>query len=362
MTRLLTRLTRLVLLLSVLLPTGAAAAEVGGLYEAVVAVSSQAASERQQAVAEGFRQVLVKISGQRSVLGSPGLQTEVANASALLGTYRYEAALARQGGQQGDAGTGAGQGALRLRMSFDPKGVMAAVNRAGLPVWGSSRPVVYFWVGRETPAGRQIFGPSSPQGTALIDMAGVRGLPVVLTAAEQPARGDVATVAQPVVDAAIRAGARVILSAATTGSGGRWRASGVLSVDGSVQSVEAGGADEYAALRELVAVAADHLGARYAVAARTDSLQPVLLQVTGVGDLQQHAELTRWLRSLPLVRDVVIAGVNATRIEYRVAVAGDPESLQALLVSDGRLSGVVVVPGDPALPLLEAGLRVDSSR
>lgn len=358
MTRLLPRLICLVLF-SILLPAVVAAAEVGGLYEAVVPVSSQSAGERQQAVEEGFRQVLVKISGQRSVLGRPALQAEVANAGGLLSAYSYETALARQGGQQADAG--AGVSALRLRMSFDPKGVMAVLNRASLPVWASSRPVVYLWVGRETPGGRQIFGPATPQGMALIDMAGVRGLPVVLTAADQLARPDVATVSQPVVDAAARAGARVILSAATAGSGGRWRASGVLSVDGAVQPVEAVGADEYAALRELVAVAADQLGARHAVAARVDSLQPVLLQVTGIGDLQGHSELTRWLRSLPLVRDVVIAGIDAGRIEYRLAVAGDVEGLQALLASDGRLAGVVAVPGNPALPALEARLRVDTS-
>ncbi|MFP5382865.1 MAG: DUF2066 domain-containing protein [Gammaproteobacteria bacterium] len=360
MIRLPTRLDRLVLLFSMLLPVGAAATEVGGLYEAVVPVSSQAASERQQVVEEGFRQVLVKISGQRSILGSAGVQAEVANAGVLLGSYRYETAMARQNGQQADAGVGVA--ALRLRMSFDPKGVMAAINRAGLPVWGSSRPVVYLWVGRETPAGRQIFGPASPQGTTLIDMAGVRGLPVVLTAADQLARTDVATISRPVVDAATRAGARVILSAATAGSGSRWRASGVLSVDGEVQPVEAAGVDEHAALRELVAMAADRLGARHAVAARTDSLQSVLLQVAGVGDLQGHAELTRWLRSLPLVRDLVIEGVEATRIEYRLAVAGDTEGLQHLLVSDGRLGAVLVVPGDPALPVIEARLQADTSR
>lgn len=357
MTRLPPSLTRLLLLFPMLLVSAAGAAtEVGGLYAAVVVVSGQGASERQLAVEEGFRQVVLKISGQRGVLDNPGLQAEVANAGTLLTAYRYETGLTRQNGQQVDGSTGV----LRLRMSFDPKGVMAAINRAGLPVWGESRPLLYLWVGRETPSGRQIFGPASPQGAVLIDMAGVRGLPVVLTAAAQLAPGDVATVSRPVIDAATRAGARLILSAATTGSGSRWRASGVLYTDGAVQAVEAGGADEYAALRELVAVTADRLGARYAVAARTDSLQTVLLRVAGISDLKGHAELTRWLRSLPLVRDLVIAGINATRIEYRLAVAGDADGLRTLLVSDGRLAGVIDVPGDPALPVLEAGLQVDA--
>lgn len=334
-----------------LLPV-AQASEVSGLYEAMVPVAGQSAAERQRAVAEGFRQVVVKLSGQRSVLANPVIQAEAAQASALLESYRYEAPVTRQPGQPVDPA----QASLRLRMGFDTRGVSAVLQRAAVPVWASSRPSIYLWVGRDTPAGRQVFGPDTPQGGALLDGAGLRGLPVVLSVSPLlPV--EAAPVPAYVADAATRAGARVILAATLGGAAGRWRATGVLSVDGVPEPVDASGSDEFGTLRELMAVVADRLGARYAVAARGDALQMVRLRVSGVADLGAHAGLAGWLRGLPLVRDVVTERVAADAVDYLLTVAGTPVALQELLAADGRLAGLAPAGAGAGVTLLDAVLR-----
>lgn len=341
-----------ILLLALLLP-GFAAADGAGLYEATVPVSGRSAPERQRAVEEGFRQVLVKVSGQRSVLAMPGVKAELARAPTLLSTYTYEAAPARQPGQAMDPG----MTPLRLRMSFDSRGTLAILNRAEAPVWGSSRPAVYLWVGKDVAGGRLPWGPDGAQGTVLLDAAAQRGLPVILTLSDTPVPVPQGTGLPPViVEAASRNNARVVLGASLAGSSGRWKAAGVLVVDGVAERIEAAGADEFSTLRELVAVAADRLGSRLTVVARPDRVQAVVLRVHGVTGVADHAALVRWLAGMPQVRAVVVDTAAASQLEYRLTVAGEIPQLVSTLAADGHLSGVTVpAPGEEPV-VLDASL------
>lgn len=335
------------LLLCLLLPGGVVrAADVGDLFEAAVPVSGQGAAERSRAVQEGFRQVLVKASGQRAVLALPALQPELGKGDALLGSFKYES-QPRPGGSA----------PLLLRLSFHPASVRAILNRAAAPVWGASRPPVYLWVVREGAGGRSLLGFGTSAADALLEAAGVRGLPALLPAAGDAPVADplVATVPSTVADAAARAGARVVLAASVAGNGGRHRAVGVLSVEGTAERIEATGPDENAALRELVQVAADRLGARYAMVARPDQLQAVRLRVAGVGSLEEHAALERWLAGLPLVKDLVLVEVGPRERVFMLTLAGSIERLRQAMATDGRLA----VRGDPvvedATTVIEAG-------
>ncbi len=335
------------LLLCLCLPGVAArAADVGGLFDAAVPVSGQGAGERARAVQEGFRQVLVKASGQRSVLALPALQAELGKGDALLGSFKYES-QPRPGGSA----------PLLLRLSFHPASVRAILNRAGAPVWGASRPPVYLWVVREGGGGRSLLGFGTPAADVLLEAAGARGLPALLPAAGEVPVTDapLATVPPAVADAATRAGARAVLAAAVTGNGGRHRAAGVLSIEGVAERIEAAGADEGAALRELVQVAADRLGARYAMVARPDQLQAVRLRVAGIGSLEDHAALERWLAGLPLVKDLVLVEVGPRERVFMLTLAGSIERFRQAMATDGRLT----VGGEPVVEdtttVIEAG-------
>jgi hypothetical protein len=339
-------LPRVLLLISCLLPAGGAfAVEVTGLFEAAVPVANQGASERAKATAEGFRQVLVKASGQRAVLLNAAVQQELGKAESLLGSYRYESARA-----ESPAGTDAAT-VPRIRLKFDPGSVLGVLNRGGAPVWSASRPMVYLWVFREA-AAPSLFALGTPQADVLLDAAGERGLPVAV-----PAPGDVPGPSgvippQSVVDAAARVGAKVVLAAGVgpvPGQPGKFRAMGVLRVEGSDERLDAVGADESAALRELVAVAADLVGGRYAVVARKDQVTTVRFRVDGVVNLAAWAALERWLNSQPLLRDAVVARVDASGTEYTLTLAGELERLLQALRADGRFTGVGV-------PVTEAGI------
>ncbi len=325
------------------------ATEVEGLYEARVPVGSQSAADRARAISEGFRQVLIKVSGQRSVLASPAVQAALGKGESLLGSYRYESAIASASGQP----EARGQGFLFIRLSFDPAGVRATLNRAGAPVWGASRPPLYLWLVREGVQGGTLFSLGTPQADLLLDVAAQRGLPTVLPPPGTATGSDAIVTGVPALirEAATRAGARLVLAASLGSSGGGVRASGVLSVDGAVERLEAVAKDEVAAIRELFADAADRLGGRYAVVARQDQMLTVRLRVTGVRSLAMHAGLERWLGTLPLVRDLVVEGIlheaAGEQIDYSLTLAGATDRLLQAMAADGRFAsiGTPVVDG-----------------
>lgn len=321
------------------------AAAVGNLYEASVSVTGQAEVERSRAIGDGFRQMLVKVSGQRSVLALPAVQEEFNKAAALLESYRYETVPVRQSASPADAAAGP----LRLRLAFDPAGVRALLNRAGAPIWGSSRPTAYLVVASQV-AGRAVRAEASEPrllmpGTAQIDtllaVAAERGMPLVVSASGM----DVASVlsgavSSAVTDAAARAGAKVVLQIVLAGGAGSVRATGTLRVDGASEPVEAVGRDEQTALREVMHQAADRLGARYAVVARVDQLRLVRLRVSGVNTLLAHAGIEGWLGNLPLAKDVVIERVSGEQVHFLVTLAGDIAQLRQAMATDGRFADI----------------------
>jgi len=335
----------LVLLLVLLGAATTQAVEVTGLFEASVPVANQGATERARATTEGFRQVLVKASGQRSVLANPAVQSELSRAASLLGSYRYETLR----GESGVSGT-------RLRLSFDAASVLGVLNRAGAPVWSANRPLVYLWTFREatSPA---VFALGSPQVDVLLDAAGQRGLPVSVPS---PGEAPVAAGAIPppaVVDAATRLGARVVVAAAVgVQPGGKVRALGVMRMDGKDERIEALAADEAAALAELVGQAADTLGGRFGAVARKDQVVAVNLKIDGVRDLAGWAGIERWIASQPLVKDAVLVSLDKQGTEFALVLAGEPERLLQALQADARFSRVSAPVQDGAVTRISAAL------
>lgn len=329
------RLSRALIFLWAALFAGASpAVEVDGLFEAAVEVSDQSTAERKRAAAEGFRQVLVKVAGQRSVLSLPAIKTELSRADALLGSFRYEGQAARSPAEPGAA-------SLRLRLEFDPAGVRNVLSRAAAPMWSADRPQVHLWVVRGGDGKGVLAALGTPQADILLEAAAERGLPVVM-----PSPGD--TVAP--------AGARVALLATLAPAAGLPHINGVLQIEGGSEQIEVSGVDEGAVLRELVELAADRLGARFAVAARADQARVLRLRLAGLGQLEGWAEAQRWLAAQPLVKEVgleMIAGDQATLL---LVLAGDADRLAGMMRADARFVAVGDAVLDGTLYTLEATL------
>lgn len=104
---------------------------VSWMYNADVPVTNQSPQARAIAAQEGFRQVLGRLTGQGDALT---LNVSGMAADRLISTFSYHSEIVD------------GRRQPRVKMSFNPSQTLATVRSAGLPVWGSGRPVVKFYL------------------------------------------------------------------------------------------------------------------------------------------------------------------------------------------------------------------------
>ena len=162
---------------------------VEGLYSATVPVQDQSENKRRQAIKQGLGDVLVKLTGSRTVLADPGVQGILHQAQKHLVEYGYVdqppvSQINRQlgdlpGSQDGDQVEGLVGNQddsliepqignhvenltppdeivaprINLNVSFQASAIQALLRELFLPIWPADRPVVMVWLVADTPEG-----------------------------------------------------------------------------------------------------------------------------------------------------------------------------------------------------------------
>src|ERR1700704_753737 len=71
--------------------------------------------------------------------------------------------------------------------------------------------------------------------------------------------------------------------------------------------------------------------------AASGNLAPIDIEVTGVGDLREYANVQAYLESLTFISHVSVATLTGDAVRFRLATRGGAESLQRTLSLNGRL-------------------------
>jgi hypothetical protein len=82
--------------------------------------------------------------------------------------------------------------------------------------------------------------------------------------------------------------------------------------------------------------------------AASGNLAPIDIEVTGVGDLREYANVQTYLESLTFISHVSVLGLTGDTIRFRLATRGGAESLQRALSLNGRLQPIAA--GDNGIP------------
>jgi len=127
----------------------APAAPAAGLYTGEVPVASQADAERSEALKAALAQVIVRLSGDATVLTKPEVAKAVAGAEHYVQQYQYAQDIVTEGGQP--------QARLTLQAQFDRDAVDQLLRDLGLaraggdasaPAFVDTRPQTFrLWVG-----------------------------------------------------------------------------------------------------------------------------------------------------------------------------------------------------------------------
>jgi hypothetical protein len=278
------------------LPVGAVT--LGNLYETDQPVLNNA---RDAAFVEALKTVVVRVSGQRDAPARLG--------SALNDPRKY---VQRFGFTETNV----------LQVGFDSVSVDKMLQDAGLPIWGRERPATLvllnvidgsgysYWISGDQPNGLK---------DALEKVARDRGLPL-----KWPAVAPQGLDESSALQEAERYGANAALLGRSQGGVVRWT---VVSSEGSSQV--SGGMDEG------VHLAADTFARVFS--ASGSSLGNVIVEVSGIGDLDAYASTLNYLEGMTLVRAVALEQVAGDTMRFKLAVRGDAATLRRAIALDSRL-------------------------
>ena len=140
------------------------AIEVKNLYSAKVVVSSQSADDRNKALKNALRGVIVKIGGKQ--IKHPLISQAIKNYNKYVNQYQYI--------RQNDISY--------LNVSFNEEKVNNLFKQSDLPIWGRLRPQVMIWVVEENGLERSLLSSTSNSKipNAINEFSQLRGLPLTV--------------------------------------------------------------------------------------------------------------------------------------------------------------------------------------
>jgi hypothetical protein len=289
------------------------------LYQAKSPIADRSEATQSAAFQAALKMVLVRVTGRRSAEDDPALAPLLVNARRYVQQYR-----ATPDGQ--------------LWVSFDGPAIERWLTQNGQPLWGHERPSTFVWLTAQTAAqsGTVITADDTSELKAAIDAAAaLRGLPLLWPSPLdlQKNRLDYASLngAAPstLLEIGRRLGGEGVLIGKAGGTGEsaavRWI---LLFQDRS---------SEFSGGLEGVNRTADLYAGLFAA---SGNLVPIEIEVTGVGDLRQYANVQTYLESLTFISHVSVVGLTGDTVRVRLATRGGAESLQRTLALNGRLQPI----------------------
>ncbi|MBV9576054.1 MAG: DUF2066 domain-containing protein [Gammaproteobacteria bacterium] len=113
------------------------AVTVSSLYQADIPVVSQADDLREQAVKDGFLQVLIKVSGNPEIEKNPVIKYSLQKAAYYVQEYTYSLPT-----------TTSSEYVLQVR--YEPNDVIRLLKKAKITYWKESRPLILVWLAATT--------------------------------------------------------------------------------------------------------------------------------------------------------------------------------------------------------------------
>jgi len=290
------------------------------LYQATVPITDRSEASYTAAFESALRTVLVRVTGQRTADEDPALAPLVSNARRYVQQYR-----------------GAPDG--QLWVAFDGIAIERWLTQNGQPLWGHERPSTVVWLAVQTgpQSGSVVTAEDTSELKSAIDAAGAaRGAPLLWPNSIDLQRNHldysalIGASPSSLADIGHRMGGGGSLigraSNPTVAATVRW------SFAFQDHSSEFSGGPA-----EGVNRAADAYAGIFAV---SGSLVPVDIEVAGVGNVKDYAQVQAYLESLSFISHVSVDALSADTVRFRLTTRGGVESLQHALALSGRLQPI----------------------
>ncbi|MGD2160473.1 MAG: DUF2066 domain-containing protein, partial [Gammaproteobacteria bacterium] len=249
----------------------ARAVVVNNLYDVEFPVPDQSRTVRSAAFSKGLEQVLIRVSGSRSVLQN----VNPATAASYVQQFSYAEVPAKQKSADVPLSAVAETAAVSysLKVQYNAGKIINLLRENGQPVWGEHRSEAVVWLAVRDGADRYVLKDSdtSRLKDSVEDSMARRGLPLlwpIYDLRDQQKLGftDVwAAFEQPVAAASKRYTRGPAIVGRLSWTGNDWKADWALFVEKSAHSWSLSGSDYNTLIAEGIDLAADEIGKYYAV-------------------------------------------------------------------------------------------------
>ena len=275
------------------------------LFQATAPVADRSEGARTAAFQAALKIVLVRVTGRRTADEDPVFGPLFNNASRYVQQYRSAPDN-------------------KLWVAFDGSAIARWLTQNGQPLWGRERPSTLVWLSVQngSPSAGVLSADDTSELKEAIDAAAeVRGVPLIW-----PSAAMVAAAPGAPAEMGRRAGAEAVLIGRANNTDAaanvRWT---LLYQDRS---------SEFSGPLEGVNRAADLYAGLFAA---SGSLGPVEIDVSGVADLRDYANVQAYLESLTFVTHVGVQALSGDTVRFRLTARGGIEPLQHAIALNGRL-------------------------
>lgn len=310
-----------------------------GTYETEVTVNSQNDAERATGFARALGTVLNKLSGDRSVVGRPGVGAELRKAGDYVDSYDY-----RQ--DQGTSPSGAPTFRTTLIVRFRPEDVDMVAGMLGLPVWPEPRPKPVAWLAIDDGSGPRLVALAQANAARpLLDRAVQRGFKLGLPAGGASEQALVGAIWRQDSAAVARASARYsppmqLIGKLYRDKAAGWTADWMFVDDGKVLSQwSISDADARRAMASGADGAADALVKRYGKPAIGGTPGTYRVIFAGIRSSQDYLRLSAQLQRMEVVRRITPVRASGDTLEVDLELLSGLQGFQRMLGNDSPLVG-----------------------
>ena len=326
------------------------AQEAPNLYRAVVAVPDKTSESREAGINAAFAKVIIKLTGNSTVMQSPQLQPFLTDPRTLMDAVGF-----RDLPNQDDATSIA----IGLDVSFDQQIVDRLIRQAQLPILPSNRPKILVWIiADDISFGRRFINEPIAQQTIANDYS-----TQLLAAVDNAMQGRAVPYLLPIYDLEDQLSLPLnqawslnadLIAAATqrykadgwfairlyTASNGEIRGAWVYQSSGKRQLNDFRSTDMDSAIESAVDDILDGLMEAYTYVPQLDTNQ-LLVQIDGVSSLTSYRTLLDFFTDLQIVDSVQLYSVKAQQVILAVEIEGRADRLHLDLLRSGKFKSKI---------------------
>ena len=326
----------LVLLLSLSLgmPGISAAALVDDLYTVELAVPDQTTSQRLEVFKQAFGDVIIKVSGSSSMMGSPGFRGPLNNSSRYVHQYSY----IKRKDENAEVFDG---GLLILRVTFNQEMVENLLRENTVPIWGRERPGTLLLISYEVNGAASIVS-SDTVNEIVNEIDGLalrQGLPILFPLLDLEDRMLIGV--QDIIDSkeesintlSARYAPDALLVGRIIGETGKgWKGIWQARLSDKLFNWSFNASSRENVMSQAIAQLAQTLAAEYALVSYQSADQNVLLTVDDVVELKDQIKLQSYLQSLEAIERAQLVHIKQHSVTYKVKMHNTTEDLSRLIM------------------------------